>query len=391
MRDAGPGVLSLAVADQVARINRAASPTEGKAPGLRFIEPHKLHGLPITQREWIVADWLPCGSATLLFGDGGTGKTLLAQQLMTSCATGRPWIGLAVTPCRSLAVFCEDDEAELQRRQDRINQAYGIDFDDLDDMTWASGVGQDNCLMRFSPDGRPQRTDRWTEIRDAAIAHQARLVVIDTAADTFSGNENDRSQVRSFMGSLNALAMEIGGAVLVNAHPSRTGLGTTGDMDGGSTAWSNTARSRWSLARPKADGDEQADADERVLCKRKANYASIGDTERLRWAGGALVPVTRLAGFGAMSAQVDADAIFVALLSRHNASGIRLSQSNRGANFAPKLFAKAPDRGGLSARDLELAMGRLLAAGTIRVHDFGRPTRPERALVVSAEVQSDLV
>ena len=379
-RDGQPTALSLSILDHTARLDQTGAAAQDVASRLRFIEPHKLQGIPITPREWIVPDWLPCGSATLLFGDGGTGKTLLAQQLMTSCATGRPWIGLGVTRCRSLAVFCEDDEAELQRRQDRINQALGIDFDDLDDMVWASGVGGDNALMRFHADGRPQRTPRWSELRDAAIAHQARLVVIDTAADSFSGNENDRAQVRSFMGCMNALAQEIAGAVLVNAHPSRTGLSATGDMDGGSTAWSNTARSRWSLARPKSDGDDQADVDERVLCRRKANYASIGDTERLRWTGGVLVPVTRLSGFSAMARQADADTVFLSLLAKVTAEGRDVSDSRNAGNAAPRIFAARPDRQGFSKRDFEQAMQRLFAAGKIRMEDAGRPGKVTRRI-----------
>ena len=357
--------------------------------GLSFILPYTLQGRIVQPREWIVEDWLPVGSATLLFGDGGTGKTLLTQQLMTSCATGKPWLGLAVTRCRSLALFCEDDEAELHRRQDRINQALSIDFDDLDDMTWASGVGKDNALMRFHADGKPARTERLAEIKAAAIAFQARLIVLDTAADCFGGNENDRAQVRNFIGALNALAMEIGGAVLINAHPSRTGLSTSGDLDGGSTAWSNTARSRWSLARPKADCDTPADTDMRVLTRRKANYASIGAELRVQWSSGALKPVERLGGLAAAAVNSDAEAVFLALLARHNDSQIRVSQSNKGANYAPKLFGKAPDRQGITTKQFEDAMGRLLATKTIEVHNFDRPGRPLWGLkIVPAEVQT---
>jgi RecA-family ATPase len=354
---------------------------------LVFIEPHKLQGKPVPEREWIVEDWLPVGAATLLFGDGGTGKTLLAQQLMTSCATGKPWIRLAVARCRSLAIFCEDDAAELHRRQDRINATYGVEFDDLDELTWASGAGQDNCLMRFLADGRPQRMERLTEIKAAAIAHQARLVVLDTAADIFGGNENDRAQVRNFMGAANALAMEIGGAVLINAHPSRSGLSKDGDLDGGSTAWSNSARSRWSLARPKAEGDEQADTNERLLTRRKANYASIGDTIKLRWQNGVLVPIGAPTGLAAMAERADADAVFLRLLARLNAENRPLSPSRNAGNSAPKAFAQCPDRQGFRRRDFEAAMERLFAANKITTEEYGRPNgrgQPRRIVAIEA-------
>jgi RecA-family ATPase len=50
-------------------------------------------------------------------------------------------------------------------------------------------------------------------------ANGARLVPLDTAADLFGGNENDRSQVRRFIGLLNYLAIEIDGAVLLTNIP----------------------------------------------------------------------------------------------------------------------------------------------------------------------------
>ncbi len=349
-----------------------------QAKELTFIQPHKLQGIAVQPREWIAEDWLPVGSATLLFGDGGTGKTLLAQQLMTSCATGKPWVGLAVTRCRSLGIFCEDDQAELHRRQDRINRALGVEFDDLDDMTWASGVGQDNALMRFHADGKPARLPKLAEIKAQAIAFQARLIVLDTAADMFGGNENDRAQVRNFMGALNALAQEIGGAVLINAHPSRSGLSSTGDLDGGSTAWSNTARSRWSLVRPKADGEDPADTDERLLTRRKANYAAIGTEIRLRWGDGALFPPAQATGFAAAAMSSSVDAAFLDLLSKSEAEGRHISDSPNAGNYAPKAFSKRPDRQGFARREFEAAMQRLFAAGKIKMEEYGRSSAKGR-------------
>ncbi len=88
--------------------------------GFSPIDPTTWHGVAVPEREWIVQDWLPVGHVTLLYGDGGVGKTLLAQQLMTSCATGSPWCGLAVQKCRVFGMFCEDDADELHRRQAAI-------------------------------------------------------------------------------------------------------------------------------------------------------------------------------------------------------------------------------------------------------------------------------
>ncbi len=106
---------------------------EPTAP-LRIINPADLQFTTVPDRQWIVEDWLPVGTVTALYGDGGTGKTLLAQQLQTATATGRPWCGMEPMRIRSVGLYCEDDEDEMHRRQWSINRALGIDFSALGDM-----------------------------------------------------------------------------------------------------------------------------------------------------------------------------------------------------------------------------------------------------------------
>lgn len=341
---------------------------------LAFINPTSLMGETVPQMQWIVQDWLPIGYTTLNYGDGGVGKTLLSQQLMTSCATGKPWCGLAVRCCKVMGFFCEDDEAELHRRQERINGALGVYFDELADMRWASGVGEDNRLIAFLPDGTPQLMPRYAEILRAAKAFGAKLIVIDTAADTFGGNENIRSEVRQFIGhALNRLAREINGAVLLNAHPSRAGLGSGGDLDGGSTAWSNSARSRWSLVRSKGSEDELRDTNERILTRRKANYASIGDNIRLKWANGVLVPAHSDGGIIGTINREAAEETFLALLSEIQKQGRHVSESKNAGNFAPKVLSKSPNRQGHNQKDFERAMESLFVQKKIVIAPYGRP------------------
>jgi RecA-family ATPase len=348
--------------------------TSGKPKTPRIIDPSTLYGLVVPVRRWIVPEWFPYGHATLNYGDGGVGKTLLAQQLMTSCATARPWCGLGVEQCRVFGFFCEDDADELHRRQVSICEAYGLSLADLGDMRWISGVGEDNLLVTFDQQGRLQLTARYAEILKGAKDFGAKMVVIDTAADTFGGNENDRSQVRQFIGTaLNRLAKEIDGAVLLNAHPSRSGMSATGDMDGGSTGWSNSARSRWSLSRPKGEDGEPADTDERLMTRRKANYASIGDTIKLRWQNGVLVPAYAPVGLSAMAERSRADIVFLELLAKATAEGRTLSDSKASSsNYAPKLFASRPDRQGLRRHEFEAAMQRLFSTNKIRMIEYGR-------------------
>ena len=344
---------------------------------LRTVNPIQYWSKPVPVRRWIVDRWLPIPSVTLFYADGGVGKTQVAQQLQTACATKTPWLGLHVEPCRSFALYCEDDEDELWRRQDSINMQAGVTFKDLGDMRWASGTGEDNVLIRFEADGTPVMTERFEDLIAQAKAFGARLLIIDTAADTFGGNENDRAQVRQYIGNaLSRAAREIDGAVLVNAHPSRTGL-STGNIDGGSTGWNNSARSRWSLQRPvDEEGKEILDSPDRILTRRKANYATVGDIIRLRWVDGVIVPTeTGASSFTAASRNSRCEALFLELLDRTIQQGRPLSSSPNAGNFAPKIFAMAPDREGFDRKDFRLAMEILLHAGVIQIKAYGAPSK----------------
>lgn len=364
------------------------------APTKPFIitNPVDLAERPLVDREWIVKDWLPVPAVSAFFANGGIGKTQLAQQLMTSCATGFPWCGLDVMRCRSLGLFCEDDEDELHRRQHRINQAYGVGYDELGDMRWISAVGEDNALIRFEYDGTPVLTPRFTELTEAVLAFAPKLIVLDPAADLFSGNENDRQQVRSFIGfALTKLAREAGAAILLNAHPSRSGMRADGDMDGGSTAWSNSVRSRWAMVNPPAQEENAADPDLRILSRRKANYASADEELKIKWRNGVFMPERQSIAtpFGSAFAKVSTEGLFLKLLAACEAANMAVSASNRASNFAPKVFAKRPDAGGHTAKQFDAAMSRLFADKRIVNVDYGRKSDARQRIAVTGQHAAD--
>ena len=90
---------------------------------LRFVK-----GEVLPPRVWIVDDgWIPARKTTLIQGDGGDGKTSLAQQLQSSCATGLPWLGLRVNECVSVGFYTEDEAYDMKERQAAIDAAYGYD------------------------------------------------------------------------------------------------------------------------------------------------------------------------------------------------------------------------------------------------------------------------
>lgn len=249
--------------------------------------PARWHGLTPPPHDWLVEGCFLKGSVAILAGDGGLGKSLLMQQLCTATATGQDWLGMKAQRCKSFFMGCEDDSDELHRRQAAINARYGCDMGDLEDMLMIERVGRDNNIMDFdrrTDDGRP--TTLFEQIRTTVTEHGAQLVVLDTVADVFSGNEIIRNQVRRFISHLRRFAMQIQGTVVLTQHPSNEGM-ASGSGISGSRGWNNSVRSRMYLTRDgkKDDGDQNV----RWLKTMKANYGASGGKIKLRWTQGVFI------------------------------------------------------------------------------------------------------
>jgi RecA-family ATPase len=341
------------------------------------IDPVTLQGLPVPQRQWLVPDWIPMARATSLYGAGGEGKTLLAQMLATSCAIDALWLGLRVRRCNSVLYFCEDDLDEMHRRQEDINRHYGCTFADLCAMRWLPRLGEDNVLMTFD-NGRAHHTSLFEQLLASAKEHQAGLVITDTLADIFSGNESDRGQARLFAQSaLGHIARETGAASLTLAHPSLGGM-ANGSTGSGSTGWKGTFRSQLYLETPKTEEEgEPSDPDIRVLRRAKANYARRDETIEIKWKAGVFVPVNAPTGIIGAIERRTAKRIFLDMVDQTTAEGRPVSSnSHSGSNYAPKLFAKRPEAERYKRTDFERAMEALFAEGEIVNMPYGRPSEP---------------
>jgi hypothetical protein len=252
-----------------------------------------LTGTP-SPREWIVPDWLPKGVVSSLSGDGGMGKTLIAQQLLYAAGVGGKWLGLDIPPLRGLGVFCEDDEDELHRRHIDIKADLGYSVGNPFDQTWIwPRVGSDNLLVTFDRENRPLMSPFFAAIMSHVMQHRIELLILDTVADLFGGNEIIRAQVNYFIksvcGSYTTAAKRAGFvlSVLLLSHPSQAGR-NSGSGESGSTAWNNAVRARLYLTRPEDGLPEQ-----RVLTRKKSNYSASGDDVKidLIWQEGVLKPV----------------------------------------------------------------------------------------------------
>ena len=364
-----------ASSEQEAKLNGAHQQQLNDEPPLTLIDPTTLHEVPIPERQWLVPDWVPMARATSLYGSGGEGKTLLAQMLATCCAIGALWLGLRVRRCNSVLQFCEDDLDEMHRRQADINQHYGCTFADLGAMRWLPRLGEDNLLMTFE-NSRARRTPLLEQLLAAAKEHEAGLVITDTLADIFAGNESDRGQARLFAQSaLGHIARETGAASLTLAHPSLAGLANA-STGSGSTAWKGTFRSQLYLETPQIEEGEPPDPDARVLRRAKANYARRDETIEIRWKAGVFVTSRAPNDIIGSIERRNCERVFLDLLDATVHENQPVSSNNKAGNYAPRLFARRPrdQRQGFKAADFERAMQTLFAQrpSPIINQDYGR-------------------
>jgi RecA-family ATPase len=262
---------------------------EEEQPHILAIDPSDWASKPIPERRWVVPDLVPVAKVTGLYGDGGTGKTLLAVQLSVAVALGLKFLGMPVRQGRVYALLAENDEDDSHLTFNSVCRHYEVSLSDLKGLIKvASRAGLDSTLLSLAPKGlspTPLLDELFAEIQQFSPT----LIVLETAADLFGGNENDRGQVRRFISECcTSIAVETGAAVLLCAHPSVAGL-KSGEGTGGSTAWNNAVRGRLYLRRELENSDHEPDPDRRILELKKANLTQRGKSIELRWKDGAFV------------------------------------------------------------------------------------------------------
>ncbi|MBN8520652.1 MAG: AAA family ATPase [Alphaproteobacteria bacterium] len=327
-------------------------------PG-EFVNPSTLEGFTPPPREWFVEGLIPHKTVTLLSGDGGLGKSLLALQLLTSAVTGKPWLGMKTMKCNSFGLFCEDSDEELWRRLHSITNAYGVSMLDCDPLYWLSGIGCDPVLMNFAGSDHGSLTDFFDKINNRLKeGHFPELIVIDTASDVFAGDENKRIHTRNFINRcLNKLAQDMEATVILTSHPSRAGM-LDGSGISGSTAWNNSVRSRLYLTRPQDDKNKKSNR--RILQVMKSNYGSTEHELEIEWRNGVFTPIQNTIGQNPHDREINDEAAYLFALAKLHQRGLRALVQKNQPNYGPSLMKTMQEAKGISKARLEEAQDRLM-------------------------------
>ena len=156
--------------------------------------------------------WIRRGNMMLMTGPTGVGKSVLAEQLCCSMASGAPFLGIPVSrPCRVLHVQAENDADTLQRDiLSIVRNAPGMDRDRID--------GNLTIINAFGLSGDTLAAWLSREVEE----HKPDLVVMDNyGAYVGAGNLNDSSTLLAFRGAIEPLMKTHGFALVLLTHTNK--------------------------------------------------------------------------------------------------------------------------------------------------------------------------
>jgi hypothetical protein len=183
-------------------------------------------------RRYLVKDLILAAYVTLLYGDGGVAKSLLALALAVAVAGGSgKWLGREVESCPVLYMDFELDSEEQARRVYQLCRGQGRD------------TPPEN-LLYMSALGHPAR-EAFTAALEACKEHGVGLMVVDSLGPALQGDaEAARDVIGFFQKSIEPFRVE-GVAILIIDHQSRLQAGQSYQSKGafGSVFKTNLARS----------------------------------------------------------------------------------------------------------------------------------------------------
>lgn len=302
--------------------------------------------------DWVVEGWLAAGTVATLFAQGGFGKSLIGQQLLTSVANARDWLGMQVSAGPAVGIFAEEDINEQRRRQERIFRAYGLDSGPGSErlhLTARAGAAS-NVLVSFDRSKRILGSKLFRAVSEAVERLKPRVTVLDNTAQMFGGEESDRHEVTAFLNALAGIAVGNRTAILVLGHTSKS----EESEFSGSTAWSNVGRTRLFLKREE-DGSS-------ILSVAKTNLG-VPRSITINYQDGVFVPYLPSGGTPQLHAAYD---VLIRSLNEYVAQG-RGMRETPGLNYLISAIVEDGLAEGLPAATLRRAMADLLVRRVILI------------------------
>ena len=240
----------IVAAVEEARTRGYLSPAKGSKP----VEPAKASLFEFTRVgdrlaaglkpiAWLVRNYVEADSLALMFGDPGCGKSFAAIDLACCIATGTPWHGHRTTPG---AVFYIAGEGQngLDRRFAAWAQGNEITLHD------APIFSSSRPAMLCTAGGAAEVANAVEQLV-IAYGQNPALIVVDTLARNFGGDENSQEDMGAFIANLDGFLRKSGewnATVLIVHHSGHADKG----RGRGSSALKGAVDAEYSLTKDEA-------------------------------------------------------------------------------------------------------------------------------------------
>ena len=229
----------------------------------------------LTERQWLIHNWLPANCVSMFTGEGGVGKSYATLQIACGLISGvvmdcffkkmeAPAQNAKLPTINVVYAAWEDELQEVSRRIRRIKG--NLEWPDLEKIANQFHYVD---VKKFGPIWGPKAGDHLStrggllqcgeELLRICEDKRAHLLVLDPGAGAFGGNENDRAAVREFTGYMSGWGVDNKCAALIISHPPKTG-----ETYSGSTDWLGSVRSLWNLGLRST-----------TIAKKEAKYYSL--------------------------------------------------------------------------------------------------------------------
>jgi hypothetical protein len=164
--------------------------------------------------KWMIDKVLPVGSFSALFGPPGSFKSFIALDIAEAIATGRTWMGNEVTEPGAVLYLCGEGFGGVGARIKAIKQHHGTEdgapiYVIRHQLNLRSSIEDFNALMIA------------VENLVTELGIDFKLIIIDTLARAFGGgNENDSSDMGSFISSCGRIQQIVQDCALMILHHS---------------------------------------------------------------------------------------------------------------------------------------------------------------------------
>ncbi|HEX2987257.1 MAG TPA: AAA family ATPase [Chloroflexota bacterium] len=173
------------------------------------VEPVYFKGLPRPKpRCWVVAQFVPEGLPAMLYGAGGSTKSMVALTMGVCVAEGMPWLGREVSKRPVAYLDFEFDQQEQHIRALAVTK--GLDLEDVpEDFAYFPCVGHTMEQVQ-------SKVEEWLD------SNPGGLLIIDSYGMASTGDAKDEEPVIAFMRGLRSIGA---GGLLIIDHEAKVQVG----------------------------------------------------------------------------------------------------------------------------------------------------------------------